>query len=110
METANISLVLCAVEVSYCDFSNLSNKLLFQIVPVIHLALMKVKQEEQENCDAVALHFQVFDGVYVEENVAVNMREAQEDAEDFQIVFLLDVFVGNVSTLFAFFEAVIIDL
>lgn len=107
---ATLFIIFCAVKVSYSEFSDLRNKLFFQIVSVIYLALVKVKQEKYEKCNAIALNLQIFNMVNIKENVAMDLSEAEENTKYLEVVVILHVFVGSTSALLAFFETIIIVL
>ena len=71
---------------------------------------MEVKQKQQEKGYAIALYLDVFDFFDIKENVSVNLSEAKEHAQDFEVAVVLYILVGDFSAPLALFEAVVVVL
>ena len=71
---------------------------------------MQVEQKKQEKSDAITLHLNVFDFFNIEENVSVNLGEAKQDTQDFEVAVVLDILVGHLAAPLALFKAVVIIL
>lgn len=71
---------------------------------------MQVQQEQKEYCDHVALHSKVLNVLYIEENVAVNLREAKEHTQDLEIGIVLYELVSRDPASLALFKTVIVIL
>lgn len=110
MQVLYRQLLISDVKVSERDLTNFVSKLLLQVLPVIDLGFMQVEQKEQDESNQVTLYFQVFDMVHVEEDVSVDLGEAEQDAQHLQIVIVFYVLVGHVSTPLASLKAVIVVL
>ena len=89
---------------------DLSNELLFKILPIIDFGLVQVNQKEQKHGNEVALHFQVLYMIHIKKDVTVNLIVAEENAQYLQVFVVLNIRVRYVSAFFAMFQAVVFVL
>jgi len=97
-------------EVVKSNVSHLGDELLFKEVPVVNLAFMEVEQEQKEECEQVALDLDALNLVDVEEDVAMNLSKAQDDAEHLEVIIVLDVLVSYFPAPLALLQAVVVIL
>lgn len=64
-------------------FPDFTDELLLQILPVIHLWLMQIKKEKQNNCDAETFQLYIVNVLDVEIDVPMDLSEAEDHTYDF---------------------------
>ena len=89
---------------------DLSDELLFKILPIIDFGLVQVNQKKQKHGNEVALHFQVLYMIHIKKDVTVNLIVAEENAQYLQVFVVLNILVRYVSAFFAMFQAVVFVL
>ena len=69
---------------------------------------MKVEQKEHQEGEREALDLKILVLIDVEEEMPVDLAEAEQHADDLQIALILNVFVGDFIAALALLQAVVI--
>lgn len=71
---------IVSVVITQGQVFHFTDKLLFKVFSIVNFAFMQIKQEQKHKSDKVALQFQIFDCLYVEKDMSMDLSEAQKDA------------------------------
>jgi hypothetical protein len=97
-------------KLSHLELANVVKELLLEDLPIVHLGLVQVEQEEQHDRQRKAFDFKALKLFNIVEKVFVNLRKAKHHTDHLEIVFVLNVLVGYLAAFLALLQAIVVHV